>query len=307
MDARLPEGELSSQPDARGEMNGGTPSLQHLNDLMKGPRTWAEYFHDQLLERFPDSPEALQPDALEPATLRQLMGKLRSYEGHWPRKFTHKTVKNFQNLQLSEPDELAAFNELTFHVINQYAMSHWNKIFNSRNASRLDSRIMNAAQIKLALDSIRLMEFKQEQAERFEDDTYVDQQIEDIDTFIALLQLMIDAELETVNGVIFAPVPLLAGELRQPNFLAFQPTKPYEVTTIHTERFFEKSALDTPGQLAKLAIHRTSVSALSRWPEFDSLHGFMSAKLSIPKANLGEITLEDARQALGDIVRAQLS
>lgn len=311
MNARLPEGGPSNQPDERHITSGDSPSHQLLDDLMKGPRMWSNYFNDQVQERFPTGGYDRQADPTEARALRKLLGQIRSYEGHWPHKFTPQTVEAFHALELEEPDELAAFNELTFHVINQYTMTHWQKVFDERGAPKLDARSLTAAQVKLAIESMQLLSFQRKQALEFIDAGYIDQPRQDLDTMIALLQLMIDARLEGVEDIVITAAPLLPGDTSTPDFFVFYPNYQNElqVTRLDKEEFGQRGTKGAPGHLAQIALRRTQISSLSFWPEFkdrDALHTFMSARMSLSKELEDRSAIEKSRQVLGEIVRAQV-
>ena len=308
MNARLPEGEPSNQPDARRDRSGETPSHHLLDDVMKGPRMWASYFDEQLDLRFPAGGYDLKGDKTEAAATRKLFGQLKSYELHWLKKYAAQSTESFRSIGLFEPEELAAYNELTFHVINQHVMPHWYRAFDQRSTSKPEVRTLNAAQIKLALETATLLRFKKEQEKEFEDSSYVDQQLADIDTAIALLQVMIDAPYEGLDDVLITPAPLLPDPNQRPGFLVFEPDyqQAYQMDRIDSIELQENMPSRAPGHLAQIALARTKISSLSFMPEFNdrvTLHSFMSAKMDTPHDAADDSALEETRQILGGVLR----
>lgn len=281
------------------------PSQHQLDKIMEGPRVWSRYFDEQISERFPSGGRDLQSEAREATSLRSLLGQLQSYQKHWSHKFIIKTTKQFRQLAPMDEADLSSYNELTFHVISQHIMSHWQRVFNPYNAPGLDERNLVAAQIKLAIESVELQFYAQEQAKQFEDGTYVVDQINDIDVMIALVQLMLDAEIENVHGFIATPAPLLpADNTRGTHFLAFIPGYDGEYTPTSVPSEVLSSALRTPsvGTLAQAALRQTKVSELSRWPEFSDINAFMSAKLRLPRDVDDRGVIEEARARMGQVV-----
>mgnify|MGYP003582227774 CR=1 FL=1 len=312
MNGRLPEGEPSHQPDAKHDVNGEAPSHHLLDEVMKGPRMWSDYFEQEISRRFPTGGYDARKDPAEATALRKTLGQLKSYEHHWLKKYAARSIEDFHSLELEEPEELEAYNELTFHLINQHIMSHWYRAVDGHGTPKPDTHSLSAAQVKLALESASVVKAKEGKDAEFEDSSYIDQQIADLDTMIAFLQLMIDAHLEEVDGIIAAPAPIMPGGSNSTNFLVFNPThkrKEYSLLRLNTAESADSAPSHTPGHLAQIALARTKISSLANWPEFStraSLHTFMVAKSEISQTITSDPAIEKAREHLGAVVRSQL-
>jgi len=307
MNARLPEDTPSNQPSDRRETSGDTPSHLLLNETMRGPRMWAAYLDEQLSTRFPSGGYDETKARSEEAMLRKILGQLRMYEHSWLKKHAGSSLDEFRSLGFTEPEELQAYDELTLHLINQYIMPHWQKVLAPHISPKLDIRSLAAAQIKLAVESTSLQSFQRDQEAEFEDVSYIDRQITDIDTMIGMIQLMMNAPLDDLGDIVITPKPILPGADAGFDFIAFTPDyrSEYILTPIPSQELGLEN--QTPGHLARVALARTKISSMSFWPEFnsrDSLHSFMMAKSAAQEvATATDPAIEETRQKIGEWLR----
>ncbi len=264
MNAQSPEGNASHEPTERRKKGGELSSQDLLDELMEGPRMWADTINGLITERFPTGGRDLQKANPEEKTAKDIDALLRRYREEWLTPHLAKTNKKQQAIVASALEPLSPQSELSFHIISRLIIPQWYRVLVATKSPKTNNFHPETVQIRLAMESAKLIAAKKESNQP----EFYDSALNDIDGMTSLLQLVIDDEKYDLNRLIVAPHPEIGRQNRSADFLIFerQYNDSFEKIEVKSEDILDPSL--APGSVAVNVLKNIRFQTISRRPDF---------------------------------------
>jgi len=305
MTARAPEEFNSHESAERRKKGEGLSSQELLDEIMEGPRLWADTFNELISERYPTGGLDLQSDDNEKKASREIDSQLRQYRESWLRPHLSKTNKQLHSIVANSFEPLDPKNEveLVFHKISQTMIPQWYRALVSSRGSKSNNFHPETAQILLAIEGAKIITLKKSSSQP----EYFNDALTNLDAMITLLQMSIDGEMHGMPDSIVLPHPQIGREDRVADFLIFESSynDTYNMIEVLSENIVDASL--KPGTVAVSLLKSTHYPTISRRPDFstkEAIRDFMRARETIrdflSTADQPELVVQNATRHIGE-------
>lgn len=174
-----------------------------VEEQMEGSRKWASFFDDHLTD--------FLKNRCADHTPQQISNDLYTYQHGWVAEHGSKLRIDIVELSQTHPNALRSLNELSFHDLTITLLPMWRRLLTNESDIPMKQEAIASMQLNLALMGTSLQVIRdrriEQQPDKQEFASRIDGQLTEIDSAIALLEMMrIDAG-ETGTNLMVVPAP----------------------------------------------------------------------------------------------------
>ena len=305
MTARAPEEFNSHQSAERRKKGEDLSSQELLDEVMEGPRKWANTFNELVSQRYPSGGRDLQNAHDEKRASRQIDTRLREYREGWLRPHLSKTNKYVHTAVAQSFDTLDPKNEveLMFHKISEKMIPQWYRALVSSRGPKPNNFHPEIAQVQLAIEGAKIISLQNSSVQP----EYYNDALTSIDAMITLLQMSIDGEMHGMTDSIVLPHPQIGREGRTADFLVFDSNDNglYNKIEVASSEIID-SALK-PGTVAVSLLKSTHYPKISRQPDFSTKEAISEFRRSreavhdfLTIADQPELVVQNSTRRIGE-------